>query len=103
MYHDLRRQYWWSGMKCDVVSFVARCLTYQQVKAEQKRLAGLLQFLPVAEWKWEHVTVDLIFRLPRSPRGYDTIWVIVDRLTKFSHFLAIRLTDSTDVLSQLYI
>ena len=40
MYHDLRRQYWWSGMKCDVASFVAHCLTFQQVKAEHRRPAG---------------------------------------------------------------
>ena len=47
--------------------------------------------------------MDLVSGLPRSPRGHDAIWVIVDRLTKSAHFLAIRLTDSTDVLSRLYI
>ena len=90
-------------MKCDVASFAACCLTCQQVKAEHGRPAGLLQPLPVAEWKWEHVTMDLVSGLPRSPHGHDAIWVIVDRLMKSPHFLAIRLTDSTDVLSRLYI
>ena len=46
MYHNLRRQYWWSGMKRDVASFVARCLTCQQVKEEHRKSAGLLQPLP---------------------------------------------------------
>ena len=87
MYHDLYCQYWWSGMKRDVVSFVARSLTCQQVKAEHSRLARLLQPLPIAEWKWEHVTMDLVSGLPRSPRGHDTIWVIVNRLTKSALFL----------------
>ena len=51
MYQDLKRQYWWKGMKSDVARYVGRCLTYQQVKAEHQRPAGLLQSLPVAEWK----------------------------------------------------
>ena len=103
MYHDLRHQYWWSGMKRNVASFVARCLTCQQVKVEHRRPAGLLQPLPVAEWKWGHVMMDLVFGLLRSPQGHDAIWVIVNRMTKSTHFLAIRLTDSTDILSRLYI
>ena len=78
MYHDIRRQYWWWGMKKDVVEFVARYLTCQQVKAEHQRPAGLLQPLPVSEWKWEHVTMNFVAGLPRSPRGHDTIWVVVD-------------------------
>ena len=99
MYHDLRRQYWWSGMKCDIASFVAHCLTCQQVKAEHRRPVGLLQPLPILEWKWEHVTMDLVSGLLRPTCVHDTIWVIVDRLIKSAHLLAIRLTDSTNILS----
>ena len=51
MYHDLRRQYYWSGIKRHVGDFIRRCLTCQQVKAEHQKLAGLLQPLEVAEWK----------------------------------------------------
>ena len=51
MYQDLRRQYYWSGMKRHVGDFFQRCLTCQQVKAEHQRPAGLLQLLEVAEWK----------------------------------------------------
>ena len=103
MYHDLRRQYWWSGIKRDVASFVSLYLTCQRVKAEHRRPVGMLQPLPVVEWKWEHVTMDLVSSLPRSPRSHDAIWVIVNRLTKSANFLATCLTDSIDVLSQLYI
>ena len=63
----------------------------------------MLQTLPILEWKWLHVTMDLVSGLPRSSCGHDAIWVIVDRLTKSTHFLTIRLTDLTDVLSRLYI
>ena len=66
MYQDLRRQYYWSGMKRQVGDFVRRCLTCQQVKAVNQKLAGLLQPLEVAEWKWEHVTMDFVTHLPRT-------------------------------------
>jgi hypothetical protein len=54
-------------------------------------------------WKWEHVTMDFVTCLPRTKRAHDTIWVIVDRLTKSAHFLAMRITDSLEKLAQLYI
>ena len=69
------------------------------MKAEHQRPAGLLQPLPVSEWKWEHVTMDFVTGLPRSPRGHDAVWVIVDRLTKSAHFLGMRMTKSVDALS----
>ena len=103
MYHDLRRQYWWKGMKKDVAIFVARCLTCQQVKAEHQKPAGMLQPLPVAEWKWDHITMDFVTGLPRSSTGRDTVWVIVDRLTKSAHFLPIKTTDSAETLGKLYV
>ena len=88
MYQDLRRQYYWSGMKRHVGDFVQRCLTCQQVKAEHQKPAGLLQPLEVAEWKWEHVMMDFVTHFPRTPQGHDAVWVIVDRVTKLAHFLA---------------
>ena len=68
MYQDLRRQYYWSVMKRHVRDFVLHCLTCQQVKAEQQKPAGLLQPLEVAEWKWEHVTMDFVTHFPRTPQ-----------------------------------
>ena len=58
-------------------------------KAEHQRLKGLLQPLEVAKWKWEHVTMDFMTYLPRTSQGHDTMWVIVDRLTKSTHFLSV--------------
>ena len=104
MYHDLRCQFWWHGMKRDVASFVSKCLTCQQVKVENQRPAGLLQPLPVAEWKWDHVTMmDFVTDLPKNHQGKDGVWVVVDRLTKSAHFFAIRTTDSILTLSKLYV
>ena len=75
-------------MKRHVGDFVRRCLTCQQVKAEHQKPTGLLQPLEVAEWKWEHVTIDFVTHLPRTQQNHDAVWVIVDRLTKSAHFLA---------------
>ena len=103
MYRDLRRQYYWSGMKKNVRDFVRRCLTCQQVKAEHQRPAGLLQPLEVAEWKWEHVTMDFVTHFPRTSRRHDAVWVIVDRLTKSAHFLAVQMTFTLEEFYKLYI
>ena len=96
MYRDMRRQYFWAGMKRQIASFVAECDTCQRVKADHRKPPGPLQPLSVPLWKWEHVTTDFIMGLPRTDRGHDAIWVVVDRLTKSAHFLAIRATWSLD-------
>ena len=103
MYHTLKEHYWWKGMKRDIAEFVSRCLTCQQVKAEHQKPAGLLQSLPIPQWKWERITIDFVVGLPRCRNGHDTIWVIVDRLTKSAHFLPIKNSDSLDKLAQLYV
>ena len=90
-------------MKRHVGDFVRRCLKCQQVKAEHQKLEGIFQPLEVAEWKWEHVTMDFVTHLPRTPWRHDAVWVIVDRLTKFSNFLAVRMTFTLEEFCRLYI
>ena len=90
-------------MKRHVGDFVRRCFTCQQVKVEQKKPVELLQPLEVAEWKWEHVMMDFVIHLPRTPQRHDAVWVIVDRLTKSAHFLAVRMTFSLEIFCRLYI
>ncbi|KAL0291382.1 UNVERIFIED_CONTAM: Transposon Ty3-G Gag-Pol polyprotein [Sesamum angustifolium] len=102
MYRDLRPYYWWPTMKKDVVDFVARCLTCQQVKAKHQALADELHPLSIPEWKWKKITMDFVIGLPRTFRKHDAIWVVVDRLTKSGHFLPIRQNDSLDKLAELY-
>ena len=92
MYQDLRTLYWWPGMKKDVVEYVARCLTCQQVNSEHQRPAGLLQPLGIPEWKWEDITMDFVGGLPKTVGLCDSVWVIVNRYTKFAHFLPVKST-----------
>ena len=102
MYRDLKRQYWWRGMKKDVHEYVAKCLTCLQVKAEHQKPTGQLQPLPIPGWKWEHVTMDFLTGLPRTEQRHDAVWVVVDRLTKSAHFIPFRSTCSRKILGELY-
>jgi len=102
MYLDLKQKYWWYGLKTDMVEYVAICDTCQRVKAEHQRPAGLLQLMKILEWKWEEVGMDFIVGLPRTQRGYDSIWVIVDRLTKVAHFIPVKIKYTGERLVELY-
>ena len=103
MYHDLRCLYWWDGMKKDIAEFVAQCPNCQQVKIEHQKPGGLLQEIEIPTWKWEMINMDFITGLPRTQRKYDSIWVIVDRLTKSAHFLPVRTTYSAEDYARLYV
>ena len=103
MYRDLRCQYYLKGMKRYVGDFIRRCLTCQQIKAKHQKPAGLLHPLEVVEWKWDHVTMDFVTHLPRTPRSHEVVWVIVDRLTKSTHFLAVLMTFTLEEFYRLYI
>ncbi|GJS43403.1 putative reverse transcriptase domain-containing protein [Tanacetum coccineum] len=103
MYQDLKKLYWWSNMKADIATYVSKCLTCAKMKAEHQKPSGLLQQPEIPEWKWEKITMDFVCDLPRTPSGYDTIWVIVDQLTKSAHFLPMKKTDSMEKLTQQYL
>ncbi|KAJ0726162.1 putative nucleotidyltransferase, Ribonuclease H [Helianthus annuus] len=103
MYQDLKEYYWWPRLKSDVVVYVGKCLTCAKVKAEYQKPSGLLQQPEIPMWKWEQISMDFITKLPRTPRGHDMIWVIVDRLTKSAHFLPIREKDNTGKLAEIYL
>ncbi|GJY08636.1 reverse transcriptase domain-containing protein [Tanacetum coccineum] len=90
-------------MKADIATYVSKCLTCAKVKAEHQKPSGLLQQPEIPEWKWEKITMYFVLGLPRTPSGYDSIWVIVDRLIKSAHFLPMNKTDSMEKLTQLYL
>ncbi|GJV37492.1 putative reverse transcriptase domain-containing protein [Tanacetum coccineum] len=103
MYYDLRDRYWWPRMKKDIAVYVSSCLTCLKVKAEHQRPSGLLQQPEIPEWKWEGIAMDFVPKLPRISSGHDTIWVIVDRLTKSAYFLPMREDYKIDRLARLYL
>ena len=102
MYCTLKEYYWWSGMKREVAKYVSKCFICQQVKAERQKPSRLLQPLPIPEWKWEHITMDFVFKLPPTAQRHDDIWVVVDRLTKSVHFIPIHEKFSPQKLAELF-
>ncbi|GKB15356.1 reverse transcriptase domain-containing protein [Tanacetum coccineum] len=103
MYQDLKQLYWWPNMKADIATYVSKFLTCSKFKEEHQKPSGLLVQPEIPEWKWEKITMDFVTKLLKTANGYDTIWVIVDRLTKAAHFLPMRETDHMEKLMKLYI
>jgi hypothetical protein len=103
MYHDLKQHYWWTKMKIEIARYVARCDTCRRVKAIHMKTAGPLQSLHIPTWKCEDISMDFIVGLPRTAKGFDSIWVIIDRLTKIAHFLPVKVKYPVITYAELYI
>jgi hypothetical protein len=103
MYHDLRSLYWWTRMKREIAKYISEYDTCQRVKASHLKVASTLQPLPIPSWKWEDICMDFIVGLPNTSRHHDSIWVIVDRLTKTAHFLMVHTTHKTEKYVEIYI
>jgi hypothetical protein len=103
MYQDLKQHYSWTKMKVEIARYVVRCDTYRRVKAVHMKTAGPLQSLPIPTWKWEDISMDFIVGLPRTAKGFDSTWVIIDRLTKIAHFLPVKTYYPVITYAQIYI
>ncbi|GJR64222.1 putative reverse transcriptase domain-containing protein [Tanacetum coccineum] len=89
-------------MKADIATYISKCLTCARVKAENQRPSGLLVQPKIPQWKWDNITMDFVTKLPKSSQGHDTIWVIVDRLTKSAIFIPMRENDPMEKLARMY-
>ena len=103
MYQDLKQSFWWNGMKTDIADFIALCLVCQKAKIEHQQPGGTLESLDIPQWKWDSIVMDFVTHLSRSVKAHDSIWVIVGRLRKCTHFLAINQKWSLDKLVELYV
>ncbi|GJW23326.1 putative reverse transcriptase domain-containing protein [Tanacetum coccineum] len=90
-------------MKANIATYVSKCLTCAKVKDEHQMPSGLLVQPEIPQWKWDNITLDFITKLPKSSQGYDTIWVIVDRLTKSAIFVLMRETNPMERLARMYL
>ncbi|GJX75567.1 putative reverse transcriptase domain-containing protein [Tanacetum coccineum] len=99
----LKKLYWWPNMKAEITTYVSKCLTCAKVKAKYQKPSGLLVQLEIPQWKWENITMDFVTKLLKKATGQDTVWVIVDRLTKSAHFVPMREDDSLEKLTRQYL
>ncbi|KAK8715587.1 hypothetical protein V6N13_042918 [Hibiscus sabdariffa] len=90
-------------MKSAITDYVSRCLTFHKVKVEHRAPTGLLQPLKFPQWKWERITMDFVSGFPVTPRKNDALWVIIDRLTKSTHFIPVRVNMNSDILAKIYV
>ncbi|GKA71425.1 putative reverse transcriptase domain-containing protein, partial [Tanacetum coccineum] len=103
MYQNFKKLYWWPNMKVEISTYVSKCMTCAKVKAEYQKPSSLLVQHVIPIWKWENITMDFVTKLPKTTSGQDTIWVIVDRLTKSAHFLPMKQTDTMKKLTRQYL
>jgi hypothetical protein len=103
MYRDLKKNFLWTRMKREIARYVSECDTCRRIKANHLRPTGNLQPLSIPEWKWKNIYMDFIMGLPRTSRGYNSILVIVDRLTKLAHFIPVATTYRVGQYTELYI
>ncbi|XP_021718806.1 uncharacterized protein LOC110686493 [Chenopodium quinoa] len=103
LYKDMKKIFWWPNMKREVAEFVTKCLTCQKVKIEHRRPQEKVQSLEVPKWKWDSISMDFVGALPKTKAGNDTIWVIVDRLTKSAAFIPMRSNWTMDQLGRAYV
>ncbi|GJT63724.1 putative reverse transcriptase domain-containing protein [Tanacetum coccineum] len=103
MYHDLKKLYWWPNMKAEIATYVSKCMTCAKVKVEYPKPSGLLVQPVIPIWKWENITMDFVTKLPKITSSQDTIWVIVDPLTKSAYFLPMKETNTMDKLTRQYL
>ncbi|WVZ93410.1 hypothetical protein U9M48_039390 [Paspalum notatum var. saurae] len=103
MYQDLKQKFWWTHMKREIAKYVSEYDMCQRVKADHLKPAGMLQPLAVPAWKWEDVHMDFVVGLPRTQKGYDSIWVIIDRFTKSAHFIPVKTIYHAKTYAELYI
>jgi hypothetical protein len=98
----VKSQYYWPGMKKEVVDFIAKCLKCQKVKVEHRHPTSFLQPLPIPEWKWKFVTMNFITKLPRTNKQHDFIMVVVDKLTKAGQFIPVKLAHKASNMVDVY-
>ncbi|GJS82621.1 putative reverse transcriptase domain-containing protein [Tanacetum coccineum] len=103
MYQDLKKLYWCPNMKAEITTYVSKYLTCAKVEVEYQKSSGLLVQPKIPQWKWENITMDFVTKLPKTITDQDTIWVIVDSVTKSTHFLPMKEDDTLEKLTRHYL
>lgn len=103
MYQDVKKNFWCYSLKKNVAEYMAKCMRCQKANVELQKFPNELQPLTILEWKWDCILMNFVFGLPRTKSRQDVVWVIVDKLTKSSHFIPINIKYKLEKLVNLYI
>ena len=103
MFSSLNEKFFWPRMKKDALEFCKQCLVCQKVKAERVKILGKLQPLDIPQMKWERISMDFITTLPKVIGNFDSIFVVIDGLTKVVHLTPTQTTASTSNIAQLFV
>jgi hypothetical protein len=90
-------------MKHEATLYVLECGTCRKIKADYMKTGGLLQPLSIPDWKWDDINMDFIVGLPLTARKFDSIWVLVDQLTKSAHFIPVHTKYRVETYAEIYI
>jgi hypothetical protein len=97
----LADHFYWPKMRRDVDRFVQHCITYHKSRSKLKP-HGLYMPLPTPTTPWEDISIDFVLGLPRTKRGHDLVFVIVDQFSKMAHFIACHKSDDTSHIANLF-
>jgi hypothetical protein len=103
MYHDIGQQFWWTRMKREAACYVSKCDICRKVNVDYMNPGGLLQPLSIPEWKWDDISMDFIVGSPMTARKFDSIWVIIDRLSKSANFIPVNTNYKVQKYAEIYI
>jgi hypothetical protein len=103
MYHDQRQQFWWTRMKHETTHYLSECDTCRKVKADYMKPGCPLQPLSIPDWKWDDISMYFIVGLPLTACKYNLIWVIMDRVTKSTHFILMNTNYNVHKYAEIYI
>jgi hypothetical protein len=103
MYHDLRQPFLWTRIKHEAARYVSECDTCRKVKIDYMKREGLLQPLSIIDWKWDDISMDVIVGLPLTTCKFDSIRVIMDRLSKSAHFILVNTKYRVEKYAEIYI
>jgi hypothetical protein len=101
-YHKIRALFSWPHMKKDIQQFISKCQACSQAKSKHCCLPGLLQPLLVPSQAWHTISLDFIEGLPKS-KSYDTILVVIDKFSKYAHFIPLSHLYTTLSVAQLFL
>ena len=103
MFANLKQTFFWPRMKKDTLKFTRKCLICQKTKAERVKLPGKLHPHDVPQMKWECISMDFVTGIPKLLGDFDSIFMVVDKLTKVAHLIPVKTTSTAADIAHIFV